>query len=69
VEDLHFVVRMGNNIECEGQRTDKPNSQWIRGHLVGGASEALGVKMDCRETRCMAMGDPYCEFELHKAKA
>jgi predicted hydrocarbon binding protein len=67
LENLHFVVRMTNNIECEGIKSDKPNSQWIRGHLAGGASAAFDVQMECKETKCVAVGDPCCEFELRKS--
>jgi hypothetical protein len=67
--NLHFVVRMTNNIECEGKHSDKPNSQWIRGHLAGGASAAFDAQLDCIETKCIALGDPYCEFELRKSES
>jgi predicted hydrocarbon binding protein len=66
LDALRFVLVMSHNIECEGKKTNKPNSEWIRGHLSGSASTALGVPMSCAETKCMAMGDPYCEFELHR---
>jgi predicted hydrocarbon binding protein len=35
-----------------------------KGHLSGAASVALDVKMECNETKCVSVGDPYCEFEL-----
>lgn len=68
VDGLHFVVRMIGNIECEGIKSTRPNSQWIRGHLTGGATAAFDTPMSCVETKCMAMGSPHCEFELSKAK-
>jgi predicted hydrocarbon binding protein len=67
LDDLHFVVRIADSIECQGKETEKHNSQWIRGHLSGAASSALDVQMECKETRCVAVGDPYCEFELSKS--
>jgi predicted hydrocarbon binding protein len=63
---MHFVVQFTDSIECQGRRTTKPNSQWIRGHLTGGARVTLDTTMRCEETRCVAMGDPYCEFHLSK---
>jgi len=65
-DSLQFVLRMHHNIECEGKHTEKPNSQWIRGHLVGAAMAALDVQLECTETKCISMGDPYCEFKLKK---
>jgi predicted hydrocarbon binding protein len=66
LDDLHFVVRITDSIECQGKESEKHNSQWIRGHLSGAASSALDVPMECKETRCASVGDPYCEFELSK---
>jgi len=68
-EQMHFVVRIADSIECQGKHTHKPNSQWIRGHLMGGATAALDVQMQCEERKCIAMGDPYCEFELSKSQS
>ena len=65
----HFVVRISRNIECEGKHSKKPNSEWIRGHISGSASLVLGFPMVCTETKCIAMGDPYCEFDLTKSDA
>ena len=62
-----FVVRVADSIECQGKESGKHNSQWIRGHLSGAASVALGVQMECKETRCVSVGDPFCEFELTKS--
>ena len=62
-----FVVRVTDSIECQGKESEKHNSQWIRGHLSGAASVALDVKMECNETKCVSVGDPYCEFELTKS--
>ena len=61
-----FVVRVSDSIECQGKESEKHNSQWIRGHLSGAASSALEAPMECKETRCVSVGDPYCEFELTK---
>jgi predicted hydrocarbon binding protein len=65
---MHFVVQISDSIECQGKRTSRPNSQWIRGHLTGGAKVTLDAPMKCEETRCVAMGDPYCEFHLSKVE-
>lgn len=65
-EGLRFQVRIFDNIECEGKHTTSPNSEWIRGHLSGAASTAMQVDMRCTETKCIAMGDPYCLFSLSR---
>ena len=68
LDDLHFIVRIADSIECQGKHADKHNSQWIRGHLAGAASSALDAQMECTETRCVAVGDTYCQFEVSKSK-
>lgn len=34
------------------------------GFTAGGVSQAVGKDVDAVETKCMAMGHPYCEIEL-----
>ena len=50
--------------ECLEVKSDKPNSQLFRGILAGCISELWGEEVEVRETKCIAMGDPYCEFEV-----
>jgi len=69
LDNLNFVVRIADSIECQGKKTEKHNSQWIRGHLSGAASSALDAQMECKETKCVAVGDPYCEFNLSKSES
>ncbi|MCD6479512.1 ACT domain-containing protein [Candidatus Bathyarchaeota archaeon] len=58
-------VRIYNSIECElGRGAGHPFSQYIRGLITGIASEFFRREMTAREVKCIAMGDPYCEFEL-----
>jgi predicted hydrocarbon binding protein len=68
-EDPPYLrLRIRNCIECElGMGADRPFSQFVRGILDGFASRIFGRGMFAEETRCIAQGDPYCEFEI-KAK-
>ena len=65
---LHFVIELRRSIECEGEKSQKPRSQWLRGMLIGAASTILDTPMDCRETKCVAMGHAFCEFEVFKSQ-
>lgn len=59
-------VRIHSSIECElGRGADRPFSQYIRGLISGLASEVFQREMITEETRCIARGDPHCEFELY----
>lgn len=39
---------------------------FLRGFFVGAYETFTGEKCSCEETKCMAKGDPYCEFQLKK---
>jgi len=50
-------------------RSSKPRCHFIRGYLEGLFSEFLGVELESNEVKCIAMGDPYCEFVFKKAES
>ena len=58
------TVRTRESFECEGARSSRPYSQFLRGHLSGGLTAILGKEMACEETKCVAAGDENCEFVL-----
>lgn len=64
---MHFGLQMTDSVECSGRKSDRPLSQWIRGHICGGISTSLQTPMACTETKCVAAGDDYCQFELEKS--
>ena len=51
-------------VECVRVRSSEPNSQMFRGMLSGFISGLWGREVSAVETRCIAKGDPYCEFEI-----
>ncbi len=64
-ETPRIRLRVKGCIECElGGSAEKPYSQFLRGMLAGYASVLFKRDMMARETRCIAVGDPYCEFEI-----
>ena len=59
------ILRIHRSIECElGRGARRPYSQFIRGMLAGFATHCFNRPMIAVETRCIAMDDPYCEFEV-----
>lgn len=44
-------------------KSDRPIDWYFVGLIEGLAKAAFG-KAECREVKCIAMGDPYCEFIL-----
>jgi len=63
-EPFYALIRIYSSFECElGRGAKKPYSQLIRGILAGVLTELFGIKIQVEETKCVAKGDPYCEFE------
>ncbi|MEM0349047.1 MAG: ACT domain-containing protein [Candidatus Caldarchaeum sp.] len=61
-EKKDFLIRAESVYECEiGRGHGKPFSNIFRGSLAGMLQETLGVETVV-ETKCIAAGDPYCEF-------
>jgi len=59
------TLRIYDSFECElGLETGKPCSQFIRGMLAGVLTALFNRKMKAEETKCIAKGDPYCEFTI-----
>ncbi len=45
-------------------RRRRPVDQPLAGYLAGWLEEVYGVRVDARETSCVARGDPVCRFEV-----
>ena len=64
LEKKRAVVRVENSYECLlGKGSGKPFSNLHRGIFAGIFSELLGSEKSV-ETKCIAAGDPYCEFVI-----
>lgn len=63
-DDGRIVIRTSESFECMGGGSRGPYSHFIRGHLSGALSAILDTEMTCEETKCIAAGNQYCEFEL-----
>lgn len=63
IKNKEATIHIFDNFECElYTSSDKPRSHLIRGILSGWFSSLFGGKVVFHETRCVAKGDPYCEF-------
>ena len=60
---INIVLRLYDSIECKVFKgLGRPASQFIRGHLSGLLSGLLKTDVRVMESKCIAKGDPYCEF-------
>ncbi|MCD6510035.1 MAG: hypothetical protein J7L11_06585 [Thermoprotei archaeon] len=58
-------VRIHHNFECElGKGSGRPYSHLVRGIIAGISSRFLNVKLMAIEEKCIAKGDPFCEFKV-----
>ena len=66
LEDDKIILKLVDLWEFEIQKgtVDKPASHLFRGILAGFFGELIGKKVDVKETKCIALGDPYCQFEI-----
>jgi predicted hydrocarbon binding protein/predicted amino acid-binding ACT domain protein len=68
-ERRNVTLRLFNNWECSMFKgSSEPRSHYIRGVLDGFFSSLFKVEMEAKETKCIAKGDPYCEFEIKEKK-
>ncbi len=62
--DRTVTIRTSGSFECGGRKSDRPYSHFVRGHLCGALTAALGEEMQCEEVKCIAMSEQRCEFVL-----
>lgn len=70
MEKATCTIRATENFECatfKGQVTE-PRSHFMRGHLSGVFAEVFGRDVLAKEVKCVAMGDPHCEFSVEPTR-
>jgi len=69
-DNKQFVrMRVSNCFNAVGYRTPKkPICYVMAGIFAGAGTVVFGTDMDCIETKCIAIGDPYCEFDVFPRK-
>lgn len=62
-----IIIKFKKLWECEIQKgfVDKPSSHFTRGVLAGFFRSFMGKGLVVKETKCIAVGDPYCQFEIN----
>jgi len=69
LETKTVLLRVKHNFECDDYRGKStiPRGNFVRGHLAGWFSQLFGARTEVSETKCVAKGDLFCEFEIHPA--
>ncbi|MEM2975325.1 MAG: 4-vinyl reductase [Candidatus Bathyarchaeia archaeon] len=65
LKSLTIKVENGFIPRAVGDR-EEAACHFLRGFFVGAYETYTGEKCSCEETKCMAKGDPFCEFQLKK---
>ncbi|MEM2339963.1 MAG: V4R domain-containing protein [Candidatus Bathyarchaeia archaeon] len=65
LEEGYASVRVYGSFEADGRKKGRPICHVTRGLLAGFFEEALGKKVKAAELKCAAMGNDFCEFEIH----
>lgn len=63
-ENKTLKLRIYDSIECRYVKRNKPNGHFMRGLISGFLSKMFNTEIKSEEPKCIAIGDPYCEFHF-----
>jgi predicted hydrocarbon binding protein len=59
-----LIVRIHDNAFARGQHSQIPSCFFVKGYIEGLIEKLAGKHVTSEEAKCMAKGDPYCEFQI-----
>lgn len=59
-----LIVRIYDNAFAREQHSQVPSCFFVKGYLEGLTEKLAGKHVTSEEIKCMAKGDPYCEFQI-----
>jgi predicted hydrocarbon binding protein len=66
-EQNTFTIRVNDSVVAkELGKSSEPTDAILAGFFAGGGTAIFEENVEVRETRCIAKGDPYCEFTTIK---
>jgi len=63
-----YVARVYNCPECAGLSSEKPYCYFLVGFTKGIVKRLCNLDVEVKETRCIAVGDDFCEFKVTPVK-
>jgi len=63
--EKRIVIRIYGLITALGIKSKRPVCHLVRGVFAKSLETVTGERAVCEETKCVAVGDEYCEFVLH----
>ncbi len=68
-KNLKGKIRVRNSHFALAYKKSKvPVCHAMAGTFAAGGDMMFGKRMECKETKCLAMGHPYCEFKIFRGK-
>ena len=65
IDGEEMIASLENSvIGMQYENSEKPVCTHIAGLIAGGATAIYGKEYDCKETECIAKGDPVCRFVI-----
>ena len=65
MDKCEATLKIYDNFECElFKGSNKPQSHLVRGMMAGWFSGFFNKEVTAIETKCIAKGDPYCQFKI-----
>ena len=66
IKEDKVIIKLEKLWECEihKNKTNTPSGNYLKGILTGFFRSLLGREPIVEETKCIAIGDPYCQFEV-----
>ena len=59
-----FIIRIYDNAFAREQHSQVPSCYFLKGYIEGLIETLTGKHATSEETKCMAKGDHYCEFQI-----
>jgi len=59
-----LIIRIWDNAFARGRHSQVPSCYFVKGYLEGLLETLTGKHATSEETKCIAKGDSYCEFQI-----
>ncbi len=64
----HIKVKLFNSFNAQGAKSKEPLCHVVAGVISGTSDMILGKRVHTEEVKCIAMGNPFCEFHVKPEK-
>ncbi len=62
------IIVRNSHFALSYKKSKEPVCHAMAGTFAAGGDMIFGTRIECKETKCLAMGHPHCEFKLSRGK-